>query len=107
MYLFTIMATPSRENSERAYAGGAYVLAWVNIENKAAAEHFARDEIQESNWVPGETTETVKVTRAGYHDDDANLAHYLEAVESGSQFVFHTWPIDAKDADVKNEKENA
>ena len=105
LFLITIVARPNLDSDEYGQAGGAYVCCWVDADDLRTAERRAVGLIQENRWRPVCFDNRDLVRRANYDDYDATNAgpDLREIVEQtfvdGEVCVYHTWPVDAPDAD--------
>lgn len=105
LFLVIIEATPEPDSDEYGEAGGAFVNCWVNADDLRTAERRAVALIQEAGWQPHRFDNWELVTRATYVDcepahDEPDLHEVVEqAFIDGEVCVFHTWPIDAPDAE--------
>jgi hypothetical protein len=105
MYLFTIRSIikpNSKAAEEFSHAGGAYVNCYISFKDFAAAEKLAKLLIREEGWIPEKRTEAWKIQRKQLKTKKEKQ-YYSEAIKYGYTLVFHTWPEDAKDADVDYE----
>ena len=106
LFLLTIEARPEPDADDFGEAGGAFVNCWVNTDDLRAAERRAVALIEERGWRPHRFAEWELVTRATYADRDPRDDYGLnlrvivdQAFTDGEVCVFHTWPVDAPDAD--------
>ena len=92
MYLFTIVAKTTVENSDHGLVGEAYINCWINQETLDQAEAVAWKSISEENWEVIETEEVTIVESSDYEEDDPDLAYFQQALTDGEVFVFNICP---------------
>ncbi len=105
LFLITIEARPDPDAAEYGESGGAFVNCWVDGEDLRTAERRAVALIEESGWRPHRFDSWELVKRGTYIDwqpDDDGGPDLRQVVEQvfidGAVCVFHTWPVDAEDA---------
>lgn len=104
-FLITIEARPTPESDEHGEAGGAFVNCWVDADDLRTAERRAVELIRDGGWQPDRFDDWDPVTRATADERDAaeggpSPRDLIEqAAINGIACVFHTWPVDAPDAD--------
>ncbi len=87
----------SQANSPNAAKyGGAHVNCWVERDVLSEARATAIDMIHEAGW----HSESVEDERQAYREEfEGNAMEYFDqALIDTAVCVFHTWPIDAPDA---------
>lgn len=106
LFLITIEAKPEPESDEYGEVGGGFVKCWANVDDLRTAERRAVALIQEDGWRPHRFEDWELVTRATYADrepDDDGRPDLREVVAQafidGEICVFHTWPVEASEAD--------
>jgi hypothetical protein len=105
VFFLRIIARPAPGSEDFGHEGGAYVNCYVDAEDLRSAELRAIDLIRQDGWKP-ERFDTWQLTCADCADDtppDYGAPSSRSLVEQaridGGCCVFHTWPIDAPDAD--------
>lgn len=97
MFFIQFHVRPTHDSTNAVEYGGAYVNCWVARHALTDAMTAAMDVIHEAGW----QVETVEQERRALRDefDGDGLAYFDQAVVDGEDCVFHTWPVDAPDAD--------
>ena len=103
MYLITIRSrlNPKSEAAEKFNdIGGAYVNCYIQFKDYEAAEKLAKLLIKEHGWIPEKMTDAW-VIQKNKLKTKKQRQYYSEAVKYGYSLVFHMWPKDAEDADLR------
>jgi hypothetical protein len=99
-HYFMIEAKPKPDHPEADESGGSYVSCWINFVLPEGAELLARYYLEQYGWTPGKLHEHKIVDETSYTGEYADsLQYYQEAQADGASFVFHSWSVDAPDAD--------
>ena len=106
VFVLRIEAYPQPGSEAFGTDGGAFVNCYVESDDLRSAELRAIASIQEAGWRP-HRVDGWQLTCADCADDtppehggDSSRALVDQARLDGVVCVFHTWPIDAPDADT-------
>jgi len=77
--------------------GGAFIVCWINQEDRKEAEVFARTFVEREGWHIQALNRMEIIARSDYDDGHSplGLASFEEAYKNGSCFRIHTYPNEA------------
>src|SRR5688572_28167365 len=101
MFLIQFEATPRRDSTIEADAGGAFVNCWIERESREEAIAVARAMIEASGWIVGEPDEAYPVDSDTYPMGKDGREYFEQALIDKEVIVFHCYP--AKDDDSAGE----
>jgi hypothetical protein len=90
---------PLLTNPEHKEYGGAYTSCWINSENREMALKTAQQCCMTDGWEALSIEEEFIAYREQYENESDSLECYDEAIDKGYSLIFHTWDIEAPDAD--------
>ena len=108
VFFISIEACPEPESEDFGIEGGASVNCYVDADDLRTAEIRSVSLIRQHGWLP-QRIDTWHLTCAECADDtrpehggDSPRELIQQALLDGEVCVFHTWPIDAPDANDRN-----
>lgn len=97
MFFIQFRVRPADQSSNALEYGGAYANCWVECDALSDARTAALAQIHEAGWEV-KSVEQERLACRGDFDRDG-VRYFDQAIIDKTVCVFHTWPIDAPDAD--------
>jgi len=99
MLLLQFTVKPKHQSKHFGKIGGGFVNCYVQGHDQDAARQKCRAEIETEHFEVISLDNLQAVTRNDFPIGEDSVALYDGAQAYGRALVFHTWPVDAPDAD--------